>query len=92
MNRNELQFFFKGKLEEYLKIDTTIQELYSKLNQVNAMTDDSLIQLNMGLAIFSVSKETAQGILNEAIAVEENYHKLMSIKFDKAVKVLRGEE
>ena len=59
MNRTELNSFFKQKLEEFSAIDARIGELRKKLSQANTMEDDSLMQINMGICVFSVSKERA---------------------------------
>ncbi len=91
MNRRELQGFFEGKLNEFKMIDSRIEQLAKKLNEVKTMEADSLIQLNMGIAIFSVSQETATSMLQEAIEVERNFHRLMQVRFDKAVGALMGE-
>lgn len=91
MNRNELRGFFEGKLNEFKMIDSRIEQLQKKLKEVSAMEADSLIQMNMGMAIFSASQETATALLNEALEVERNYHRLMQVRFDKAVGALMGE-
>lgn len=91
MNHNELKHFFDGQLQAYAKISTRIGELKTKLAQINTMEDDSLIQLNMGLAIFSVGKESAVKILSEAIEVEQNYFHIMTDRFHRAVGVINGE-
>lgn len=92
MNRTELQSFFEGKLNEFKMIDTRIGELRKKLNQANSIEDDSLMQINMGICVFSVTKERAVQILSEAIDIEQNYHRIMQIRFDKAVGALMGEQ
>ena len=92
MNRTELQSFFEGKLNEFKMIDTRIGELRKKLNQANSIEDDSLMQINMGICVFSVTKERAVQILSEAIEIEQNYHRIMQIRFDKAVGALMGEQ
>lgn len=91
MNRKELQSFFEGKLNEFKMIDSRIEELRKKLQQARTIDDDSLMQINMGICVFSVSKERAIEILNEAIEIEVNYHHIMQYRFDKAVGALMGE-
>lgn len=91
MNRKELQSFFEGKLNEFKMIDSRIEELRKKLQQARTIDDDSLMQINMGICVFSVSKERAVELLNEAIEIEINYHRIMQARFDKAVGVLMGE-
>ena len=91
MNRKELQSFFEGKLNEFKMIDSRIEELRKKLQQARTIDDDSLMQINMGICVFSVSKERAVELLNEAIEIEQNYHRIMQIRFDKAVGALMGE-
>ena len=91
MNRKELQSFFEGKLNEFKMIDSRIEELRKKLQQARTIDDDSLMQINMGICVFSVSKELAIEILNEAIEIDVNYHHIMQSRFDKAVGALMGE-
>ena len=91
MNRAELRGFFEGKLNEFKMIDSRIEELRKKLAQANTLEDDSLMQINMGICVFSVSKERAVQILSEAIEIEHNYHSIMQSRFDKAVGALMGE-
>ena len=91
MNRKELQSFFEGKLNEFKMIDSRIEELRKKLQQARTIDDDSLMQINMGICVFSVSKERAVQILSEAIEIEQNYHRIMQSRFDKAVCALMGE-
>lgn len=91
MNRAELRGFFEGKLNEFKMIDSRIEELRKKLAQANTLEDDSLMQINMGICVFSVSKERAVQILSEAIEIEQNYHRIMQSRFDKAVGALMGE-
>lgn len=91
MNRRELQGFFEGKLNEFKMIDSRIETLQRKLKEVGTMEADSLIQMNMGLAMFSCTQETATALLTEAIEVERNYHRLMQERFHKAVGALMGE-
>ena len=91
MNRTELNSFFKQKLEEFSAIDARIEELRKKLQQARTIDDDSLMQINMGICVFSVSKERAVQILSEAIEVEQNYHSIMQSRFYKAVGALMGE-
>ena len=91
MNRKELQSFFEGKLNEFKMIDSRIEELRKKLQQARTIDDDSLMQINMGICVFSVSKERAVQVLSEAIEIEQNYHRIMQIRFDKAVGALMGE-
>ena len=91
MNRKELQSFFEGKLNEFKMIDSRIEELRKKLQQARTIDDDSLMQINMGICVFSVTKERAVQILSEAIEIEQNYHRIMQIRFDKAVGALMGE-
>ena len=88
MNQKELKSFFDGKFNEFKMIESRVVELSKKLEQIRTMEDDSLIQLNMGLAIFSVSKESATAILKEAIQVENEYYRIMQSRFDKAVGAL----
>ena len=45
----------------------------------------------MGICVFSVTKERAVQILSEAIEIEQNYHRIMQSRFDKAVSALMGE-
>lgn len=91
MNRTELNSFFKQKLEEFSAIDARIEELRKKLQQAKSIDDDSLMQINMGICVFSVTKKRAIEILNEAIEIEQNYHRIMQSRFDKAVGALMGE-
>ena len=91
MNRKELQAFFEGKLNEFKMIDSRIEELRKKLQQARTIDEDSLMQINMGICVFSVSKERAVQILSEAIEIEQNYHSIMQSRFDKAVGALMGE-
>lgn len=91
MNRKELQSFFEGKLNEFKMIDSRIEELRKKLQQAKSIDDDSLMQINMGICVFSVSKERAVEILNEAIDIEINYHRIMQQRFHDAVGALNGE-
>ena len=91
MNRKELQSFFEGKLNEFKMIDSRIEELCKKLQQARTIDDYSLMQINMGICVFSVTKERAVQILSEAIEIEQNYHRIMQIRFDKAVGALMGE-
>ena len=91
MNRKELQSFFEGKLNEFKMIDSRIEELRKKLQQARTIDDDSLMQINMGICVFSVSKERAVQVLSEAIEIEQNYHRIMQSRFNKAVGVLMGE-
>ena len=91
MNRKELQSFFEGKLNEFKMIDSRIEELRKKLQQARTIDDDSLMQINMGICVFSVTKERAVQILSEAIEIEQNYHHIMQIRFNKAVGALMGE-
>lgn len=91
MNRKELQSFFEGKLNEFKMIDSRIEELRKKLQQARTIDDDSLMQINMGICVFSVSKERAVQILYEAIEIEQNYHRIMQSRFHKAVGALMGE-
>lgn len=91
MNRKELHSFFEGKLNEFKMIDSRIEELRKKLQQAKSIDDDSLMQINMGICVFSVSKERAVQILSEAIEIEQNYHRIMQSRFDKAVSALMGE-
>lgn len=91
MNRKELQAFFEGKLNEFKMIDSRIDELRKKLQQARTIDDDSLMQINMGICVFSVTKERAIELLNEAIEIEVNFHRIMQSRFDKAVGVLMGE-
>ena len=91
MNRKELQSFFEGKLNEFKMIDSRIEELRKKLQQARTIDDDSLMQINMGICVFSVSKERAVQILSEAIDIEQNYHRIMQYRFDKAVGIMNGE-
>ena len=79
MNRQELQSFFEGKLNEFKMIDSRIEELRKKLQQARTIDDDSLMQINMGICVFSVSKERALQILSEAIEIEQNYHRIMQL-------------
>lgn len=91
MNRKELQSLFEGKLNEFKMIDSRIEELRKKLQQARTIDDDSLMQISMGVCIFSVSKERAVQILSEAIDIEQNYHHIMQIRLDKAISALMGE-
>lgn len=91
MNRKELQSFFEGKLNEFKMIDSRIEELRKKLQQARTIDEYSLMQINMGICVFSVTKERAVQILSEAIDIEQNYHRIMKIRFDKAVGALMGE-
>lgn len=91
MNRQELQSFFEGKLNEFKMIDSRIEELRKKLQQARTIDDDSLMQINMGICVFSVTKERAVQILSEAIEIEQNYHRIMQSRFDKSVGALMGE-
>lgn len=91
MNRKELQGFFEGKLNEFKMIDSRIEELRKKLQQARTIDDDSLMQINMGICVFSVSKVRAVQILSEAIEIEHNYQRIMQYRFDKAVGALMGE-
>lgn len=91
MNRKELQSFFEGKLNEFKMIDSRIEELRKKLQQARTIDDDSLMQINMGICVFSVTKERAIELLNEAIEIEVNFHRIMQFRFDKAVGALMGE-
>lgn len=92
MNRKELQGFFEGRLNEFKMIDSRIEELRKKLQQARTIDDDSLMQVNMGICVFSVSKERAVELINEAIEIEFNYHRIMQSRFDKAVGALMGEQ
>ena len=92
MNRRELQGFFEGKLNEFKMIDSRIENLRKKMNEVCSMEANTFIQMNMGTAMFSCSQETAMVLLTEAITVEQNYHRLMQERFHKAVGVLNGEQ
>ena len=92
MNHNEFKIFFDKKLAEFSKISSRIGELKRKLGEVRSMEDDSMIQLNMGIAIFSVSKDSATKILIEAINVEEQYHRIMHDRFSDAVAIVNGED
>lgn len=92
MNHIELSKFFKGKLEEYTKIDTRVIELQKKLKQAKEIEDGTLMQINMGTCVFSVSRESAIQMLSEAILIERNYQKLMSDRFQSAVAVIEGTE
>lgn len=91
MNRKELSSFFNKHLEDYAKIDNRIGMLRQKIDEVLSMENDSMIQLNMGLCIFSVSKEDAQTMLRNAIIVEQEYHRMMQERFNTAVGVINGE-
>ena len=91
MNRKELQSFFEGKLNEFKMIDSRIEELRKKLQQARTIDDDSLMQINIGICVFSVSKERTVQILSEVIEIEQNYHCIMQSRFDKAVGALIGE-
>lgn len=91
MNRSELNVYFKDKLEQFSKIDSRIAELSRKLKEVKSMESDSLIQINMGICIFSVSKDKAQEMLSDAIQVEHEYHHLLQERFHKAVGVMNGD-
>ena len=91
MNRKELQSFFEGKLNEFKMIDSRIEELRKKLQQARTIDDDSLMQINMGICVFSVTKVRAVQILSEAIEIEQNYHSIMQSRFDKSVGALMGE-
>lgn len=91
MNRKELSNFFKKHLEEYAKIDNRIEMIRNKMDEILSMEDDSMIQLNMGLCIFSVSKEDAQVMLRNAITFEQEYHRMMQERFNTAVGVINGE-
>lgn len=92
MNRKELQSFFEGKLNEFKMIDSRIEELRKKLQQARTIDDDSLMQINMGICVFSVTKERAIELLNEAIEIEVNFHRIMQNRFNKAVSSLMGED
>lgn len=92
MNRKEIQSFFEGKLNEYRMIDSRIEELRKKLQQAKTIDDDSLMQINVGICVFSVTKELAIQLLTEAIDIEINYHTIMQGRFNRAVGVLNGEE
>lgn len=59
MNRKELHGFFEGKLNEFKMIDSRIEELRKKLQQARTIDDDSLMQINMGICVFPVTKERA---------------------------------
>lgn len=91
MNRTELNSYFKDKLDQFSKIDARIGELNRKLKEVKSMENDSLIQINMGICIFSVSKEQAEKMLVDAIEVEHEYHRVLQSRFHKAVGVMNGE-
>lgn len=91
MNRRELNNFFNRQIDEYSKLDARIGALKEKVAEVNSMENDSMIQINMGLCIFSISKESALTMLTEAVAVEQEYHHMMYQRFDRAVGVLNGE-
>lgn len=91
MNRQEIKDYFGGKLNEYAMIDSKLHALREKMKDVDRMEADTLIQINMGLAIFSVSQETAYKMLEEAIAVEIQYRELMYSRFMLAVGALNGE-
>lgn len=92
MGHNEIRVFFTTKISDYQKISARLGELKRKLGEVRSMEDDSMIQLNMGLSIFSVSKESATMILIEAINVEEQYHGLMHDRFMDAMAIINGED
>lgn len=81
MNRKELQDFFEGKLNEFKMIDSRIDELRKKLQQARTIDEDSLMQINMGICVFSVTKVRAVQILSEAIEIEQNYHRIMQSRF-----------
>ena len=86
MNRKELQSLFEGKLNEFKMIDSRIEELRKKLQQAKTIDDDSLMQINMGICVFSVSKERAVQILSEAIEIEQNYQLVSCLPFNGIVK------
>lgn len=90
MNHIELSKYFKGKLEDYTKIDSRVIELQKKLKQAKEIEEGSLMQINMGTCVFSVSKETAVSMLTDAILIERNYQKLLSERFQAAVEIIEG--
>lgn len=92
MNHNEIHNYFAKKIGEYSKIASRVDELRRKLGQVRSMEDDSMIQLNMGISVFSVSKASATSILIEAINVEEQYARLMHDRFMDAIAIINGED
>ena len=91
MNHIELKDFFNGRVNEYAKIETRIAMINERIKEVVNMEDDSMIQLNMSLTIFSVSKLTALSLLREALDVENNYLRLMYDRFDSAVGIINGD-
>lgn len=91
MNHVELKDFFNGRVNEYAKIETRIAMINDRIKEVVNMEDDSMIQLNMSLTIFSVSKLTALSLLREALDVENNYLHLMYDRFDSAVGIINGD-
>lgn len=92
MNHIELKHFFESRIAEYSKLASRINSLKERLNEVKKMPDDSLIQINMSTTVFSVSKETAIGIINDQIEVEKAYGILMKRRFMRAVAIINGEE
>ena len=90
MNRKELQSFFEAKLNEFKMIDSRIGELRRKLQQAVTIDDDSMMQVNMGICVFSVNKERAIDMLTDAIEIESGYHRIMQERFNKAVGALMG--
>ncbi|EOE0154447.1 hypothetical protein ACJ8S7_005100 [Klebsiella pneumoniae] len=91
MNRIELKRFFESKLVDFAQIETRIESLKAKRREAVSMEEDSLMQLNMGTCVFSVSQERAINILDEAIQIEQHYFHMMQERFHRAVGIMNGE-
>lgn len=92
MNRKELNDYIRSKIDEFSRIDARIVEIQRKLTEVRSMENDSLIQINIGICVFSISKESAEAMLQEALQIERNYHLTLQQRFNKAVGILNGED
>lgn len=91
MNRAKANDLFQGHMQQLSDIDRKVRDITRKLQEIESMEDDSLIQMNMGICIFSVPKDQVKIVLESALDAEKKYQKILTDRFERAIGVLNGD-
>lgn len=91
MNRARANDLFQSHIQQLSDIDRKVRYISKKMQEIESMENDSLIQINMGLCIFSVPKDQAQIVLESALEAEKKYQKILTDRFERAIGVLNGD-
>lgn len=91
MNRAKANDLFQGHMKQLSDIDRKVRDITRKLQEIDSMENDSLIQMNLGLCIFSVPKDQVKIVLESALEQEKKYQEILASRFERALGVLNGD-